>query len=186
MGVRVTLPGLGQWKPQGNCQASCPVARARSGGFSVCASLLAILISTATVPAGLSAQTSMTPQTPAQSPAPSPAQPARTWQWTLTNLTRIESWHFFEPPPAGGDPDYALVANRFRFGVSRTWLRFDLNAAAQYVQFGGLPTGAVGPGPLGTGALYYDPDGSGTTANPVQIATLTSGLAFAAGDFVVS
>ncbi|OFW47023.1 MAG: hypothetical protein A3J29_09680 [Acidobacteria bacterium RIFCSPLOWO2_12_FULL_67_14b] len=171
MGVRVTLPGLGQWKPQGNCQASCPVARARSGGFSVCASLLAILISTATVPAGLSAQTSMTPQTPAQSPAPSPAQPARTWQWTLTNLTRIESWHFFEPPPAGGDPDYALVANRFRFGVSRTWLRFDLNAAAQYVQFGGLPTGAVGPGPLGTGALYYDHSGR-TTSRQIYLRTI--------------
>ena len=155
MGVRVTLPGLGQWRPHGKCQARCPVARARSGGFNVCASLLAILISTATVPAGLSAQTLMPPGTPAQSPAPSPAQPARTWQWTLTNLTRAESWHFFEPPTTGGNPDYTFLANRLRVALTGTWKRFDLNAAAQYVQFGGLPTGAVGPGPLGTGALYY-------------------------------
>jgi hypothetical protein len=35
----------------------------------------------------------------------------------------------------------------------------DLGASLQYVQFGGLPTDAVGPGPLGTGALYFDHSG---------------------------
>jgi len=71
-------------------------------------------------------------------------------------MSRIESWSFFDPPPAGGDPDYTFIANRLRFAVTSTWPRVDVNASMQYVQFGGLPTGAVGPGLLGTGAVYYD------------------------------
>lgn len=89
-------------------------------------------------------------------PAPQPAPAvAASWRIGVANLTRVESWHFFEPPPAGGDPDYTFIGNRLRLTVSGTWRRLDVNLAAQYVQLGGLPRDAVGPGPLGTGALYY-------------------------------
>src|SRR5262245_28791973 len=75
--------------------------------------------------------------------------------WTLRDWTRIEMWRFFEPPPGGGKNDYAFFANRLFGGVQHTARAVDLTAALQYVQFGGLPSDAVGPGPLGTGAVYY-------------------------------
>ena len=64
-------------------------------------------------------------------------------------------WRFFEPPSGGGNDDYAFTANRLFGSVQRTAPAYDLTAALQYVQFGGLPGDAVGPGPLGTGAVYY-------------------------------
>jgi alginate export protein len=75
--------------------------------------------------------------------------------WTLRDWSRIEMWRFFEPPQGGGNDDYAFAANRLFGSVQRTSPRFDVTAALQYVQFGGLPSNAVGPGPLGTGAVYY-------------------------------
>jgi len=79
---------------------------------------------------------------------------------SLRNWTRAEAWSFFEPLPGGGDPTYVDVANRLQIGFQRTARRYDLTAALQYVQFGGLPTDASGPGPLGTGALYFSHSGS--------------------------
>ena len=36
-----------------------------------------------------------------------PTPPAATWSVSAVNLTRFESWRFFEPPPGGGEPgDY--------------------------------------------------------------------------------
>ena len=64
-------------------------------------------------------------------------------------------WRFFEPPPGGGNNDYSFAANRLFGSVQRTAVSYDFTAALQYVQFGGLPSDAVGPGPLGTGAVYY-------------------------------
>jgi len=64
-------------------------------------------------------------------------------------------WRFFEPPPGGGNDDYAFTANRLFGSVQRTSRAYDFTGALQYVQFGGLPSDAVGPGPLGTGAVYY-------------------------------
>lgn len=72
------------------------------------------------------------------------------------NWTRVESWSFFEPRPGGGDPDYTFIANRLLVGVRHSGPRHEVNAAVQYVQFGGLPETASGPGALGTGALYFD------------------------------
>lgn len=86
--------------------------------------------------------------------------PAASWRANVTNLTRFESWSFFDPPPAGGDPDSNFVGNRLRLALSRSWPRVDVAGAVQYVQFGWLPTQAVGPGFLGTGALYYFHAGS--------------------------
>jgi hypothetical protein len=77
-------------------------------------------------------------------------------RWTVRNVTRAEAWRFFEPTPRGGDPDYAFIANRLSAGAEYRHRRFDVGGTVQYVQFAGLPTDAIGPGPLGTGALYYD------------------------------
>ena len=83
------------------------------------------------------------------------AAPTSQTVWTVRDWTRIEMWRFFEPPPGGGNDDYAFVANRLFGSVQRTVPSYDVNGALQYVQFGGLPSDAVGPGPLGTGAVYY-------------------------------
>jgi hypothetical protein len=64
-------------------------------------------------------------------------------------------WRFFEPRPGGGNNEYAFGANRMFAGVQRIDRAFDLTAALQYVHFAGLPSDAVGPGPLGVGAVYY-------------------------------
>lgn len=78
---------------------------------------------------------------------------------SVVNWTRAEYWRFFEPPPGGGDPTYGDVANRLQIRLRRASRRYDLLVAFQYVQFGGLPTNASGPGPLGVGALYFDHSG---------------------------
>jgi hypothetical protein len=78
-----------------------------------------------------------------------------TTTWTLRDWTRVEWWRFFEPPPGGGVNEYAYPANRLQAGVSRRANRYAFSAALQYVQFANLPTGAVGPGPLGLGAVYF-------------------------------
>jgi Alginate export len=125
----------------------------------------------------------------AQAPtAPPPPAPAPTWKWNLVNMTRLESWRFFEPPPTGGDPDYAFVANRLRLSLTGTWKHVDASAALQYVQFGGLPADAVGPGALGTGALYYQHSGD-TASHGLYLRTLNvrvrlpQGVALQAGRF---
>ena len=64
-------------------------------------------------------------------------------------------WRFFEPPAGGGNNEYAFAANRLFAGVQHTEPVYDLTAALQYVHFGGLPSNATGPGPLGTGAVYF-------------------------------
>jgi hypothetical protein len=45
--------------------------------------------------------------------------------------------------------------NRFQAIVRRNAPRFDITGGLQYVQFAGLPRDAVGPGPLGLGAVYF-------------------------------
>src|SRR5258705_11937538 len=64
-------------------------------------------------------------------------------------------WRFFDPPAGGGSNGDRFAANRLFGSVQRTSPAYDLTAALQYVQFGGLPDNASGPGPLGTGAVYY-------------------------------
>ena len=85
--------------------------------------------------------------------AAAPASPQTTW--TVRDWTRVEMWRFFEPPRGGGNDEYAFTANRLFGSVQHTARAYDLTAALQYVHFGGLPADAVGPGPLGTGAVYY-------------------------------
>ncbi|MGQ0732027.1 MAG: alginate export family protein [Acidobacteriota bacterium] len=104
----------------------------------------------------------------AQPPAAT-AQPSPTWTAAAVNLTRLESWQFFEPRTPGGDPDYAFVGNRLRVEMRRRWPKAELTLAAQHVAFGGLPDGASGPGPLGTGALYFDQGGRRTNAQQLYL-----------------
>ena len=101
--------------------------------------------------------------TNAQEPSPqaskSPNPPAVTG--TLSNITRVESWSFFEPRPAAvpdelvGNPDYTFVGDRIELGVRVDGARFDLSGAFNYVRLENLPTHAIGPGGLGTGAFYF-------------------------------
>ena len=117
----------------------------------------------------------------AQQAAPAAGQPAAsTWRFTAVNLTRVESWRFFDPPPGGGDPDYTFIANRLRAGLTKSWPRVEAAGALQYVQFGGLPANAIGPGFLGTGALYYF-HSSSTTSHGVYVPALNLRLKLPAG-----
>lgn len=79
----------------------------------------------------------------------------------VRNTTRFELWRYYEPPPPSptftpGDPSTLHAGNRLLAGLQLRKGRFDATAALQYVQFGGLPDDAIGPGALGTGALYFD------------------------------
>jgi hypothetical protein len=96
-----------------------------------------------------------------------PAGPTSTWQVSAVNVMRLESWRFFEPQPGGGDPGYAFLGNRLRLEARRRWRRVEVDVAAQYVGFVGLPARASGPGPLGTGALYFDQGGK--RENPQEL-----------------
>lgn len=88
--------------------------------------------------------------------AVSTTAPEYTFTTFVRNWTRVEAWSFFEPRPGGGDPDYTTFANRLFAGIRHTGPRHEAIAALQYVQFAGLPEASIGPGPLGTGAAYFD------------------------------
>ncbi len=89
------------------------------------------------------------------------AQPAVTA--TLSNTTRVETWSYFQPkieplsltPAPLGDPDYTFFGDRAELGVRVEGSRFDLSGAFNYVRLENLPTRAIGPGGLGTGAFYF-------------------------------
>ena len=82
---------------------------------------------------------------------------------TLSNVTRVESWSYFEPrtdllalyPDPPGDPDYTFIGDRAELGVRVEGARFDLGGAFNYVRIENLPTDAIGPGGLGPGAFYF-------------------------------
>ena len=86
---------------------------------------------------------------------------------TLSNTTRVESWSYFQPkldPRALtqapiGDPDYTFLGDRAEIGVRVEGSRFDLSGAFNYVRLENLPTKAIGPGGLGTGAFYFAASG---------------------------
>jgi hypothetical protein len=79
---------------------------------------------------------------------------------SISNVTRVESWSYFEPraelpPEAVGDPDYTFIGDRAELGVRIDGRRFDLSGAFNYVRIENLPTRAIGPGALGPGAFYF-------------------------------
>jgi hypothetical protein len=96
----------------------------------------------------------------AQTPAPAPAV-----ETFVRNTTRFELWRYYDPPPptptfTPGDPSTEHIGNRLLAGIRLRRARVDATMALQYVQFGWLPTDAIGPGALGTGALYFDHSGN--------------------------
>ena len=82
---------------------------------------------------------------------------------TLSNITRVESWSFFQPrtdPVTSaegpiGDPRYTFIGDRAELGARVEGDRFVVSGAFNYVRLENLPTNAIGPGGLGTGAFYF-------------------------------
>jgi hypothetical protein len=82
---------------------------------------------------------------------------------TIANVTRVESWSYFQPrlDPLAltgellADPDYTFIGDRAELGVRVEGRRFDLSGAFNYVRLENLPTNAIGPGGLGSGAFYF-------------------------------
>ena len=86
---------------------------------------------------------------------------------TVSNVTRVESWSFFQPrepyfdpgepgqPVEPGEPDYTFVGDRAELGVRVEGKTFDLAGTFNYVRLENLPTDAIGPGAFGAGAFYY-------------------------------
>lgn len=77
----------------------------------------------------------------------------------VSNLTRVETWRFFEPPSPDVDPDYTFVGNRSDLEVHVRARRVDFGGGFAYVRVQKLPTDAIGPGGLGTGAFYFAASG---------------------------
>ncbi len=103
---------------------------------------------------------------PASSPAPSPVP---TWRLSAINTLRAESWRYFEPRPGGGDPDYDYLSDRLRVDLRGHWAKADLTLAIQHVGMVGLPEGALGPGPLGLGPLYFDQGGRRVNSSQIYL-----------------
>jgi hypothetical protein len=84
---------------------------------------------------------------------------------TLSNVTRVESWSFFQPRrdllpiEEVANPDYTFAGDRAQLGVRVEGRRFDIAAAFNYVRLENLPTNAIGPGALGSGGFYYASSG---------------------------
>jgi hypothetical protein len=109
-----------------------------------------------------------------------PAAPVAGVQPFLRNWTRFEAWRYFDPPPPAGaftpgDPSTDHIGNRLLAGVRLRRGILDGTVALQYVQFGGLPPDAIGPGALGTGALYFDHSGD-TASHQVFLKTANVAL----------
>ena len=93
--------------------------------------------------------------------AAQPAEPKVTG--TVSNITRVESWSYFEPRIDSlaltqepiGEPDYAFIGDRAELGVFVQGSRFDLAGTFNYVRLENLPTNAIGPGGFGSGAFYF-------------------------------
>jgi Alginate export len=82
---------------------------------------------------------------------------------TVSNVTRVESWSYFQPAtdPLAltdapiGDPDYTFIGDRAEVSVRVGGRRVDLSGAFNYVRLENLPTKAIGPGGFGSGAFYF-------------------------------
>ena len=92
----------------------------------------------------------------AQSSEPASAGASGTTSFLVENMTRVELWRYFEPPPdAATHPDYIFYGNRSTLGATYRGSRWSMFGALQYVRAENLPAGAIGPGLLGTGAAYF-------------------------------
>ncbi len=122
--------------------------------------------------AGVAAAQAPPPGPPPAPQAPTASAPTDGWSFSLRDVARVETWDFFTPRPGGGDPTSTHLGNRLTLGAAWRQGKWTAQGQLQYVQFVGLPSNAIGPGPLGTGALYYDHSGD-RNARQVYLRTLT-------------
>jgi hypothetical protein len=92
-------------------------------------------------------------------PAAAPAAPDQQVEVSASNLTRVETWRYFDPLTAQVDPDYTFWGNRSDLALRVRGPRFDLAGGFAYVRAEQLPQAAIGPGGLGTGAFYFAASG---------------------------
>lgn len=95
---------------------------------------------------------------PSAAPAPAPAATGADGEtsFLVENVTRVELWRYFQPPSGGGrQPDYTFAGTRFSLGAAYRGARWASRGTLQYVRVENLPAGAIGPGLLGTGAMYF-------------------------------
>jgi hypothetical protein len=95
------------------------------------------------------------------------------------NVTRVESWSFFDPPPDAGNPDYTFLGNRITMGVRTSSRRWEAAGAFQYIQLFHLPQNAIGPAALGSGGYYYY---SSNNSNAYQFYAHAMNFAFKSPD----
>jgi hypothetical protein len=81
-------------------------------------------------------------------------------RFRLTDVTRLESWSFFEPYAPSLDPTYTLLGNRATMTVSVESRHIDLRGAFQYSQLLGVPDQPTFLSPLGPGPTYFDSAGA--------------------------
>jgi hypothetical protein len=106
------------------------------------------------------------------------AQPVVTG--TISNITRVESWSYFQPDPDAlppdspvGNPDYTYFGDRAELGVRVDGSRFDLSGVFNYVRIENLPSNAIGPGGLGPGAFYFAATGGVRYSYQLYLGELT-------------
>ena len=94
-----------------------------------------------------------------EAPQPGPTASAPAVEGSISNLTRVETWRFFESPSLEVDPDYTFWGNRSDVTLNVRSRRFDVSGGFSYVRVEELPRNAIGPGGLGTGAFYFAASG---------------------------
>jgi hypothetical protein len=104
-----------------------------------------------------------------------PAGDLPTVEASVANLTRVETWRFFTPRATLADPDYTFLGNRSDLALRVGGARVDLAGGFAYVRAEHLPTRAIGPGGLGTGAFYFAASGL-----PYSYQVFLTGLTLAA------
>lgn len=118
-----------------------------------------VLLVTLTAAPALAQAPAAEPASSAASAAPPDAAAtpvAGSTSFLVENMSRVEVWRYFQPRPgAAVEPDYAFIGNRSALGASYAGPRWSFQGTLQYVRLENLPSKAIGPGLLGTGAAYY-------------------------------
>lgn len=132
----------------------------RGRRVAACAASCLVLVGLPVRPARAQEAASSTPRAAASATASASATAGTGADGDTTflveNVTRAEVWRYFQPPSGGGRrPDYEFAGTRFSLGAAYRGLRWASRGTLQYVRVENLPSGAIGPGLLGTGGMYF-------------------------------